>query len=244
MNRGKWTMALMLWVTATGIAQEILPGKHPATTPVPREAAWMIMHQSFNERAKKGDVDLLFLGDSITQGWANNETWKRYYDNRKAVNMGIGGDRTEHVLWRLDHGNVDGISPKVVVLMIGTNNSGGEAYSAEQIGDGIVAIVQKLRTKLPETKILLLAIFPRGENPNPQREKNASASARAAKLADDKHVYFLDIGAYFLDDKGHLAKEIMPDYLHLSPAGYKIWARAIESKLAELLGDKPVSDQD
>ena len=133
------------------------------------------------------------------------------------------------------------LKPKVAVLMIGTNNSNGNEYSAEQIGDGIVAIVQKLRAKLPETKILILAVFPRGENPNSQREKNAAASARGAKLADNKHVFFLDIGEKFLDEKGHLAKEIMPDYLHLSPKGYQIWAESIEPKLAELLGDKPVA---
>ena len=107
-----------------------------------------------------------------------------------------------------------------------------------------MAIVQKLRAKLPETKILILAIFPRGENLNPQREKNAAASARGAKLADNKQVFFLDIGEKFLDEKGHLAKEIMPDYLHLSPKGYQIWAEAIEPKLAELLGDKPVASNE
>jgi beta-glucosidase len=233
------------WVCLAGAsnvwAQDLTPGKHRATTPVPREAGWVVIHEAINKVVEKGDVDLAFIGDSITQGWANNETWQKHYGHRKAVNMGIGGDRTEHVLWRLDHGNIDGISPKVAVLMIGTNNSGGNEYSGEQIGDGIVAIVQKLRTKLPETKILLLAIFPRGENPNPQREKNAVASARGAKLADNKHVFFLDIGEKFLDEKGHLAKEIMPDYLHLSPRGYQIWAESIEPKLAELLGDKPVA---
>jgi lysophospholipase L1-like esterase len=222
-------------------AQELTPGKHRATMPVPREGGWMMIHEAINKMVQKGDVELAFIGDSITQGWANNETWRKYYGHRKPVNMGISGDRTEHVLWRLDHGNIEGISPKVAVLMIGTNNSNGNEYSAEQIGDGIVAIVQKLRAKLPDTKILVLGIFPRGENPNPQREKNAAASAQGAKLADNKHIFFLDIGEKFLDEKGHLSKEIMPDYLHLSPKGYQIWAEAIEPKLAELLGDKPVA---
>jgi beta-glucosidase len=223
--------------------QELVPGDHAATKPVPREAGWLVMHEAINKVVQKGDVQLAFIGDSITQGWGNNETWKKYYGHRQAVNMGIGGDRTEHVLWRLDHGNIEGISPKVAVLMIGTNNSNKNAYTADEIGDGIIAIVQKLRAKLPETKILLLGIFPRGENPNPQREKNASASAKAAKLADGKHVFFLDIGEKFLDEKGHLSKEIMPDFLHLSPKGYQIWAEAIEPKLAELLGDKPVAGE-
>lgn len=209
-----------------------------ATTPAPREAGWMKLHESFNERAKQGDVDLIFLGDSITQGWNNNETWKKHYGSRKAFNIGIGGDRTQHVLWRLDHGNVDGLKPKLVVLMIGTNNSNGSDNTAEEIGEGIKAIVTKLREKLPESKILLLAIFPRGKEPNPQREKNAEASKIASQLADDKHVFFLDIGPKFLTDKGEIARDIMPDYLHLTPKGYQIWAESIEDKVSELLGEK------
>jgi beta-glucosidase len=232
---------VMFGLGTTGWAQEIVPGEHRATKPVPRDGGWMKMHEAFNERAKQGNVDLLFLGDSITQGWAGNAIWKKHYGHRHAANMGIGGDRTEHVLWRIDHGNLEGISPKVAVLMIGTNNSNGNEYTGEQIGDGIVAIVQRLRKKLPETKILLLAIFPRGENPNPQRQKNAEASERASRLADNKHVFYLDIGEKFLDGQGHLAKEIMPDFLHLSPAGYQIWAESIEGKLSELLGDQPVA---
>ena len=238
-------VAVLIIITLAGTvgAQAINPGDHAATQPVPRDGGWMKRHEAINKRTAEGDVDLVFLGDSITQGWADNEVWKKYYGHRKAANMGIGGDRTEHVLWRLDHGNVDGLSPKVVVLMIGTNNSGGDAYSAEQIGDGIIANVQKLRAKLPDAKILVLAIFPRGENPNSQREKNAAASERAAKIADGEMVHFLDIGKSFLDENGHLAKEIMPDFLHLSPAGYQIWAESIEPKLAELLEDQPVADQ-
>ena len=152
--------------------------------------------------------------------------------------MGIGGDRTQHVLWRLDHGNLDGISPKLAVLMIGTNNSNGKDNTAEEIGAGIQAIVKSLRAKSPKTKVLILAIFPRGEKPNPQREKNARASQIASELADSKDVYFLDIGSKFLTPDGTLTKEIMPDYLHLSPQGYEIWADAIEPNVAKLLGEK------
>ena len=115
------------------------------------------------------------------------------------MNLGIGGDRTQHVLWRLDNGNIEGIKPKVAVLMIGTNNSNGNDNTAEEIADGIKAIVEKLREELPETKVLLLAVFPRGEKPNPQREKNAKASEMASKLADGKKVHYLDIGPKFLE---------------------------------------------
>src|SRR5687767_14628351 len=99
---------------------------HDAVKPVPRDAGWMKRHESFNERVKKGNVDLIFIGDSITQGWegAGKGVWEKYYGKRNAVNLGIGGDRTQHVLWRLENGNIKGIEPKLAVVMIGTNNSG------------------------------------------------------------------------------------------------------------------------
>jgi lysophospholipase L1-like esterase len=122
--------------------------------------------------------------------------------------------------------------------MIGTNNSNGKDNTAEEIADGIKAIVAKLRKEVPETKILLLAIFPRGAKPNPQREKNAQASKLAGAVADGKMVHYLDIGDKFLEDDGTLSREIMPDLLHLSPKGYEIWAEAIEPKVAELMGEK------
>ena len=229
--------ALFLWCSAAALAEE---KANTATTPVPRDENWMKRHDAINARAKQGDVDLIFLGDSITQGWNDNEVWKKHYGHRKVMNAGIGGDRTQHVLWRLDHGNIDGLHPKLAVLMIGTNNSNREDNTAEEIGAGIKAIVAKLREKLPETKVLILAVFPRGEKPNPQREKNAKASEIASTAADGKMVYFLDIGPTFLADDGTLSREIMPDLLHLSPKGYQIWAASIEAKVAELLGDKPV----
>jgi lysophospholipase L1-like esterase len=221
--------------------------KHTANTAAPKyekdgktiQQGFLARHNRFNERVKKGNVDLLFIGDSITEGWegAGKDVWAKAYGKRNAVNLGIGGDRTQHVLWRLEHGNIDGISPKAAVLMIGTNNSNGKDHTAEQIAEGIKAIVGTLREKLPKTKVLILAIFPRGEKPNAQREKNAKASELAGKLADDKNVFYLDIGPKFLQEDGSLSTDIMPDKLHLSPRGYQIWADAIEPKLKELLGE-------
>lgn len=219
--------------------------QHSAVKPVPREqAAQMARHEKINERAKQGNIDLIFLGDSITQGWegSGKDVWDKHYASRKSANMGIGGDRTQHVLWRLDNGNIDGLSPKLVVLMIGTNNSNREDNTAEEIADGIKAIVKKLRDKLPQSKILLLAVFPRGDKldpqglPNPQRAKNARASELASQAADGTMVHFLDVGPKFLEADGALSREIMPDLLHLSPKGYSIWAEAIEPKVKELLG--------
>lgn len=225
-----WTF---LCLTTAGAAQE-----HDAVKPVPREGGWMNRHNSFNERVKQGNVDLIFIGDSITQGWegAGKAVWEEFYKPRNAVNLGIGGDRTQHVLWRLDNGNIAGIKPKLAVIMIGTNNSGSN--SAAEIADGNAAIVKKLRSDLPDTKILLLGIFPRGaDNSNPQRQKNNAANEIFAKLADGKMVEYLDIGPKFLDDDGVLSKEIMPDLLHLSPAGYRIWADSIEDHVKRMLGE-------
>jgi beta-glucosidase len=210
-----------------------------AVVPAPREGNWMKRHESFNERVKQGNVDLVFIGDSITQGWENagKKVWEEYYGKRNAVNLGIGGDRTQHVLWRLDHGNIDGIKPKLAVLMIGTNNSRNN--TSEQIADGVKAIVEKLRAKLPETKILVLAIFPRGADKNdPLRKTNEGANAIIQKLADGQMVYYFDIGPKFLEADGTLSKEVMPDLLHLNEKSYRTWAESIEPKVKELLGEK------
>jgi uncharacterized protein (TIGR03067 family) len=245
--------------------------KNTAVVPVPRDGKWMTRHESFNERAKQGDVDLVFIGDSITQGWETNgkDVWKKHYRPRKAMNLGIGGDRTQHVLWRLDNGNIEGIKPKLAVIMIGTNNSNGDDYTADQIAEGIKAIVVKLRDKLPETKVLILGVFPRGKMSDAQlekdvtkggkqkleggelaekiaagrkytkkqREKIADYNKSVAQLADNKSIYYLDIGPNFLDADGVIADDIMYDHLHLTPKGYQIWADAIEPQIKELMGE-------
>lgn len=193
-------------------------------------------HQRFIERAKKGDVDLLFLGDSITEGWAGNgkDVWAKNYADKKAANFGIGGDRTQHVLWRIENGELDGISPKVVVLMIGTNNTGSD--SVQSIASGITKIVQTIRSKCPTTKVLLLAIFPRAEKAdNPVRAKIAQINEIIAKLDDGKNVRYLDIGPKFLTPDGTLTQEIMRDRLHPTKAGYEIWTQSIKDLLDEMM---------
>ncbi len=212
--------------------------KNSAVIPVPHEGEGPTKRQELlNSRVKEGSVDVLFIGDSITQGWEGNgakEVWRKFYGNRRAVNLGIGGDQTQHVLWRLDHGNLDGISPKVAVLMIGTNNSGSN--TSEEIADGVSAVVKKLHKKVPELKVLVLGIFPRGANDDDaQRQTNMKANAIIAKLADNKNVFYLDIGDKFLESDRTLSKEIMPDLLHLSAKGYTIWAESIEPTMKKLL---------
>lgn len=216
--------------------------QHSAVKPVPREPNWFRRANLLDERVRNNqDAQLLFIGDSITEGWEGkgaSNVWNKFYGQRKAVNLGIGGDRTQHVLWRMTNAPFGNMKPKAAVVMIGTNNSNGEDNTPGQIAEGVTAIVKKLRERLPGTKILLLAIFPRGENFNPQRGKITQINQVLAKLDDGSNVHFLDIGPRFLNADGILPQEIMPDYLHLSEQGYEIWANAIEPKLAELLGEK------
>jgi lysophospholipase L1-like esterase len=225
---------------ATGRAVAKDPKDYASTKPVPRnDGGWQARHKSMDERVKKGNVDLLMIGDSITHGWegSGKVVWKKYYEKRNAVNLGIGGDQTQHVLWRLDHGNIDGIHPKLAVLMIGTNNVG--CGDPAEIAAGVKAIVEKLRTKLPETKVLVLAIFPRGPDVKDRgRKVNSKANEIIAKLADDKDVFYMDIGPKFLDANGNLPKDIMPDRLHPNAKGYEIWAEAIEPTVKKLMGEK------
>ncbi len=191
-----------------------------------------------NARVQKGNVDLIYVGDSITHCWENvPDLWNKYYGKRNAVNLGISGDQTSHVLWRLDHGNIDGISPKLAIVMIGTNNT-GNGQSATLVAEGVKAVVEKLRAKLPQTKVLLLAIFPRGRtNEDGLRMSNAATNKIIAKLADNQTVFFLDIGPKFLDANGS-PEDAMPDFLHPNHKGYVIWAEAIEPTVAKLMGEK------
>lgn len=224
--------------------------KNLAIAPKPRDAGWMKRHESFNAISKKGEAQLVFLGDSITQGWGGNgkEVWAKTWAPHKAANFGIGGDRTEHVIWRLQNGNFDGIKPKLVVLMIGTNNTGhqgrpaaehgGVAYasSAEQTAEGVKMILDILGKKLPEAKVLLLGIFPRGATKeDAMRKQNIATNNLISGFADNKRVFYMDIGNTFLKPDGTLPKEIMPDLLHLSAQGYQMWADAIEGKVKELM---------
>jgi len=224
--------------------------EHTAVKPVPRDKNWEKRHEGFVAEAKKGGIDLLLLGDSITDGWRSfNEKelrgGKRVYEKEfvplKAANFGIGGDRTQHVLWRLQNGELDGIKPKVVMLMIGTNNSNGKDNTAEEIADGIKAIVEEIHKKSPETKVLLLAIFPRGADPSVeniknQREKLKAVNAIIAKLDDKgKAVKYLDIGDKFLEKDGTISKDVMYDALHLTEKGYQIWADAVKGPIEDLM---------
>ncbi len=198
-------------------------------------------HDEFLERAKKGGIDLLFLGDSITEGWVwaplSRDLWKDKFEQYNPANFGIGGDRTQHVLWRIDHGELDSIKPKVIVLLIGTNNVGSNPPA--EVARGIGNIIKQSREKTG-AKILLMAIFPRGEDPandgtKYQRKWISDVNDDIKKFDDGKNVRHLDINEKLVQKDGKIAHEIMNDYLHLSPAGYKIWAESLEPVLADMM---------
>ena len=213
-----------------------------AVTPVPRlNLGWLVRFDSINQQAHRGHVDLIYVGDSIVEHFDNQgkEVWAHYYAGRNALNLGFSGDRTQHVLWRLDHGNIAGISPKLAIVMIGQNNAGYN--TGEEIGEGIAAIVQKLRADLPATKILILAIFPRREKPTPERAVLATANAMASRLADGKAVFYMDINYVFLRPDGSIPQSLMNDFEHPTPLGHRLWAEAIEPEVAALMGDQPVT---
>jgi lysophospholipase L1-like esterase len=200
----------------------------------PRDAAWLKRHEAFVAEARKGDVDLLLLGDSITDAWRGQKAlWAERFAPLKPANFGLAGDCTQHVLWRLRNGALDGLKPRAVMLLIGTNNLGVGKQSVESTVAGVEAIVGEIRARSPATRILLLGVFPRGEKPDdPFRAQVRDVNAALKPL---KHVTYLDLGPLLLQPDGTLSKEVMPDFLHLSEKGYRIWADAVRAPLAELL---------
>jgi len=206
------------------------------------------MHESFLQRAKSGPIGVLFLGDSITQGWTKApHVWEHYYGKWQPANFGIGGDQTQHVIWRIENGELDSIAPKVAVLMLGTNNTA--THNASEIAEADKKIVRMIRARLPNTKILVLAIFPRGARKNPQGQITESAvedaakrmeiinavNAELAKLDDGRNVRFLDINHVFLGQDGKIPFSIMPDQLHPNAAGYQLWADAMQPLLTQMM---------
>jgi lysophospholipase L1-like esterase len=246
-------LTLIVWRPA--LAQEAPAAAPPTTTTQPasrpeppqdptipavktgqRAEQFMKSHESFLKRAGEGKIDLLFLGDSITAGWASRgkDVWQKHYADMNAANFGIGGDRTQHVLWRITNGELDGISPKVVVLMIGTNNSANDA--PDKIAEAIEKTVGIIRQKLPKSKVLLLAVFTRTRDTDKKNMPTIKAvNERIAKLDDGKTVRFLDINDKFSDSEGKVPKETFPDGLHPNEKGYEIWADAMDPLLKGMM---------
>ena len=194
-------------------------------------------HLGFVDIARQGNIDLLLLGDSITDWWVQNDAnkamFEKYFGGMKTANFAIAGDTTQGVLWGLENGEGQGFQPKAVMLMIGTNNG---SSTAPEVAEGIGAIVLELRQNFPDAKILLLGIFPRSVPGDPVRDKIADVNRIISRLDDGKSVFYMDIGQKFLDEKGvFLPDSFRPDNLHPQAKGYDIWGEAVSAKLAELM---------
>jgi lysophospholipase L1-like esterase len=193
---------------------------------------------------RKGSIQLVFVGDSITDAWRSpNSAQNKLYNDRwgkyNPLNLGISGDKTEHVLWRLENGELDGLADgtKLVVMMIGTNNLGNSPRATPQdTAEGVKCLVKTIRQKLPESKLLLLGVFPRGKEPgNPFRAQIKRVNDTISKLDDGRQVKYLDISDAFLDDNGNLPSDVMPDQLHPNARGYEIWADAVGPRIEEMI---------
>lgn len=208
---------------------------------------WPARHAAAVALMRERQPEIVMLGDSIMHFWGGEpsgehvvgrntapEIWDRFFRGHSVVNLGYGWDRTENVLWRLRHGEFDRVSPKVVVLMIGTNNV--TLNTPDEIAAGIAAIIDEVHQRSPASRILLLAIFPRGEKPNPDRATVDAVNQRIARF-DGRHgvVTYLDIGPKFLSADGTIDKAIMSDFLHPTPRGYEIWTQAMGPTLERLL---------
>ena len=209
-----------------------------SVTPVEKSRHADFMNQI---KAGKGNFDFVLIGDSITDAWPR--TGKNSYARFapwKPLDLGVSGEHTEEVLWRLQNGELDGIHPKVIMLLIGTNNLGHCVdEKPEWVAAGIKKILETIRAKQPQAKIILLAIFPRGATAeDPIRLRVEETNKLLPALADGKEVIFLDIGPKFLDANGNLPKQVMPDMLHPNDKGYELWIDAVAPKLEELMGSK------
>jgi lysophospholipase L1-like esterase len=220
-------------------------GAEPTDQPVPRlrDYPWMSLttwrdrHETLVriDPAAKAKAAVVFVGDSIIEGW-DNQSFEEHFAVHHALRLGIGGDKTQHVLWRITHGELDGMRPKVLVLLIGTNNLGHDQAPPPTVAAGISQVVDTVRARLPTTRLLVLGILPSGELPSaPLRAQIAATNPLVARLDDGAAIRYLDVGRHFLAADGRIPRELMADFLHPTPKGYRILAEAIEPTLREML---------
>lgn len=230
-------------VTVPSIQAQSCPDTALALHPAPLEESWAVewwmpRHESKLSEDGRESAKLLLMGDSITHGWENagKNVWDQYFGDISSHNLGYSGDRTENVLWRIENGALEGLSPELTVLMIGTNNTGHRQDAPECTASGIEMIVDQLLNNLPDSQILLLAIFPRGHEPDHElRQLNNKINEQIAQFSSKPGVHFLDINQIFLTEEGLLPEEIMPDMLHPNENGYQLWAEAIKPVINDLL---------
>ncbi len=231
-----------------GKATEACPDyRTVSVTPEPLNESWSLdwwlprheqkLAEIAERTAKRTLPQLVFIGDSITEGWLKDGTaeWNRRYARYHAFNLGYGGDRTENILWRLQHGEVAGLDPQVVVLMAGTNNTGHRQEDPATTAAGLRKLLDELQQRLPRTKILLLGVFPRDGASDQSRRLNTAINERIARFADNRRIFYQDVTAAFVDAQGELSRDVMPDLLHPNARGYEIWGAAMDPVLQKLL---------
>ncbi|XP_051963294.1 platelet-activating factor acetylhydrolase IB subunit alpha2-like [Xyrauchen texanus] len=217
-------------------------GLNPAAVSSPVEdvqgdVRWMSQHEHFVLDCKDAEPDVWFIGDSMIQLMQQHEVWKNLFSPLHALNFGLAGDTTCNVLWRIQNGELQNIQPKVVVIWVGTNN---HQHTAEQVAGGVMAITEFIMSQLPHAKIIILGLLPRGEYPNPLREKNAEVNVLLrAHVSQLSPVHFLDLSSEFIQSDGSISKQDMFDFLHLTAAGYETLAKPLYDLLLEILDEKP-----
>ena len=239
-----------LWLAGAGAQQPAADG--PADRPAPRtDANSQIAHTELLAKATQGRIDVYLLGDSITRRWGALDypemlaNWRQNFHGWHAANFGWGADKTQHMLWRLQNGELDGVHPRVIVLQAATNNVGRMPGGEEKVRDivrGITALVDTCRAKAPEATIVLTAIFPRNDNGAAVWPEIVEINARIARLADGRGIRFLDINDKLADRDGTLYDGMTTDGLHLSVKGYQVWADALKPIFTELLGPPASTD--
>ena len=250
----KFPRLLIVLGLATMISLPAIHAAEPnaADVPSPRtDRNSKIAHEKLLAKAPQGRIDVYFIGDSITRRWGATdypqflENWRKNFFGWNAADFGWGADGIQHILWRLEHGELDGVNPKVIVILAGTNNVGKNPQTKEKIAEiarGMKAVIDVCQRKAPSAKIVLTAIFPRNDNPAVMPTIN-EINQRYAELADGKAVRFLNINDQLSDEHGVLRDDVTMDKLHPSMKGYQIWADALRPILTELLGPPAATDQ-
>ncbi len=233
----KYSVSVMV---ALSVVASVVNASELSTTPQPKPNHRI--QQRF-EASQSNTYAYVFMGDSITHAWESKgkAVFENYFGDQAVLNIATSGDRTENTIWVIDNVNWEKVNARLAMLMIGTNNTGHrpeDKETPEDTFEGIKVILEKMKEKTPDTKILLLAIFPRGAtDEDPRRVRNDKVNALIASLADNERVFFMDINNKLLEPDGKtLSKEIMPDLLHPNAQGYEIWAEAVKDKLVELAG--------
>ena len=241
------TTAQLSTGSAQGRNAEPITPVGPADQPAARndDATWVSKHTELVEKAKRDNIDLYFEGDSITRRWeaTHNANWDQNFGGWRAADFGAGGDRTQNVLYRIEHGELDGVNPKVIVLLIGTNNvgfvpvKGSDEALVEDITKGIKACLDVFQQKAPKAKILLMGITPRNTNGSTALMPTINKiNQRIAKFANNKRIKYLNINDTLADNDGKLYEGMTDDGLHLTDKGYQIWADAMKPLLIKWLG--------